>query len=231
MKKRTKVLLLLLSAVLLVVASVMGTLAYLTSQKTVTNTFTVGNVQITLDEAKVKGYGTEYATDHENRVDKNDYFLLPGYTYLKDPTVTVKENSEDCYVRMKVQVNGISKLKAAFYTSDYYDNNDPATGVFLLQKLVGGWDENVWVSSGFDSETSTYEFRHVGNGTVDKIGYIPKSSSDNVLDDLFETITIPGEVDNEHLENLKDVTITVTAEAMQAGGFENADKAWEKFHP
>ena len=54
MKTKRKALLLSLCAVLLVVASVMGTMAYLTSTSaTVTNTFTVGNVGITLDEAPV----------------------------------------------------------------------------------------------------------------------------------------------------------------------------------
>ena len=53
MKTRSKALVLTLCAVLLVVATVMGTMAYLTSTDTVTNTFTVGKVAITLDEAKV----------------------------------------------------------------------------------------------------------------------------------------------------------------------------------
>ena len=48
MKNLKKALVLLLCAILLVVGSVMGTLAYLTSQDQVTNTFTVGNVEIDL---------------------------------------------------------------------------------------------------------------------------------------------------------------------------------------
>ena len=61
MKTKRKALLLSLCAVLLVVASVMGTMAYLTSTDTVTNTFTVGNVQIKLDEAAVNPDGTPIA--------------------------------------------------------------------------------------------------------------------------------------------------------------------------
>ena len=52
MKTKSKALLLTLCAVLLVAASVMGTMAYLTSTDKVENTFTVGNVKITLDEAR-----------------------------------------------------------------------------------------------------------------------------------------------------------------------------------
>lgn len=57
MKTRTKALLLTLCAALLVCATVLATMAFLTAKDAVTNTFTVGNVAITLDEAKVDVYG------------------------------------------------------------------------------------------------------------------------------------------------------------------------------
>ena len=50
-RNRIKPLLTLCCALLLVAAGVFGTLAYLTGTDTVNNTFTVGNVKITLDEA------------------------------------------------------------------------------------------------------------------------------------------------------------------------------------
>ena len=115
MKNAKKVLLLVLCAVLLVGASVAGTLAYLTSQDTVTNTFTVGNVIITLDEAKVDEYGKLlYKTDEANkfattgteladRVDENSYKLIPGHTYTKDPTIHVAEDSEACWLFVKIE--------------------------------------------------------------------------------------------------------------------------------
>ena len=63
MKKKTKALMLVLCAVLLVTASVLGTMAYLTSTEKVVNTFTVGKVAITLDEAKVNADGTAVTCD------------------------------------------------------------------------------------------------------------------------------------------------------------------------
>ena len=76
MKTTKKALLFTFCAVLLVVASVLGTMAYLTSSETVTNTFTVGNVKITLDEAKVNLDGT-YVTNKDDRTeDGNKYHLL-----------------------------------------------------------------------------------------------------------------------------------------------------------
>ena len=74
MKTKSKALLLTLCAVLLVAASVMGTMAYLTSNDTVTNTFTVGKVAIKLDEANV---GTDGKVIDATRVKANEYKLLP----------------------------------------------------------------------------------------------------------------------------------------------------------
>ncbi len=109
MKKSAKALLLSLCAVLLVAASVMGTLAYLTSTDEVKNSFTVGSVAITLDEAKVNTDGT--VVEGADRVDANEYHLLPGHTYIKDPTVHIAEGSEDCWLFVKVE-NGISAIES-----------------------------------------------------------------------------------------------------------------------
>lgn len=107
MKKTSKALLLSLCAVLLVTASVLGTMAYLTSQDQVVNTFTVGNVAITLDEKDV-----DNSTPGENDRDKaNAYKLMPGHNYEKDPIVHVDANSEDCYLFVKV-VNKIANIEA-----------------------------------------------------------------------------------------------------------------------
>ena len=109
MKKKTKALMLVLCAVLLVTASVLGTMAYLTSTDKVVNTFTVGKVAITLDEAKVNADGT--AVTPAERVKENAYHLLPGHGYTKDPTVHVQANSEDSFIFVKVE-NGIANYEA-----------------------------------------------------------------------------------------------------------------------
>lgn len=255
MKKIRKVLALTLCAIALVGASVMGTMAYLTDNDTVTNTFTVGNIDIMLDEAKVDEYG--HAVDNSNdpikeggayivpdavddntnvvRVESNSYKLLPGHTYIKDPTVTVVAGSEDAYVRMLVEVNDIGKLKEAFPKSKYdtWYNGE----VFLLQKLVGGWNNAVWVSteevktatvSGVTS--ATYEFRYVGNDTGNPgNGIVVKNNAATVLPDLFTHIIVPSELNNAEIAKLNEVEITVKAHAIQADGFANADEAWDKF--
>lgn len=99
MKTTKKALLALVCAVALVFGSVFATYAYLTDSKSVTNTFTVGNVAITLDETDVDVYGVK---EGETRVTENAYKLIPGHTYVKDPIVHVTAGSEKCYVFVKV---------------------------------------------------------------------------------------------------------------------------------
>ena len=106
MKIRSKALLLPLCAILLVIVSALGTVAYLTSKAAVTNTFTVGQVSITLDEDSVN---TRRAAAP---VDGNSCTLMPGHTYAKAHTIHVDAVSEDSYIFVKVE-NGIAVYEAA----------------------------------------------------------------------------------------------------------------------
>ena len=111
MKTARKVLIIALCAVLLVSISVMGTMAYLTSQASVTNTFTVGKVGIELDEALVDANGKEITDENAKRVKENKYKLLPGLDYDKDPTIRVASDSENCWLFVKVE-NGIAAIES-----------------------------------------------------------------------------------------------------------------------
>lgn len=119
---------LVMMAVLLVAASVMGTLAYLTSTDAVENIFTVGKVAITLDEAKVTEYGK--AVTPASRVKENTYKLIPGHAYTKDPTVHFAAGSEASWLFVKVE-NGIANIEADKKIADQIIDNgwDALTGV------------------------------------------------------------------------------------------------------
>ena len=100
-----KALLVVLALVLVAALSVGLTMAYLTSTTAVAeNTFTTGDVEITLDEAKVTAMGVK---DGDDRVTRNTYKLIPGHNYVKDPTVYVASDSEECWVFVQVK-NGIA---------------------------------------------------------------------------------------------------------------------------
>ncbi|MBR5516542.1 MAG: hypothetical protein IKU53_01095 [Firmicutes bacterium] len=114
-----KMLALAMCAVLLVVSTVFVTVAFLTSQDAVQNTFTVGNVVITLDELdvdndEVTADNKEYTVNGEKKIrDKaNAYKLIPGKSYVKDPTIHVAGDSEKCYLFVTVD-NGIANIEAA----------------------------------------------------------------------------------------------------------------------
>ena len=107
MKK--KILLVGLMVVLVAAVSVGLTVAFLTSQSAVTNTFTVGDVAITLDEAKVDANGVKI--EGANRVTANTYKLIPGHSYTKDPQIHVGATSEDCYLFVKVE-DGLAAIEA-----------------------------------------------------------------------------------------------------------------------
>ncbi len=110
MRAKSKILATALAAALLVTGTVFGTMAYLTDQEKVTNTMTVGNIDITLDEAKTDTDGTKVTP--EERVQGNTYKLVPGHEYAKDPTVHVEADSEDSYVFVTV-TNEIADIEAA----------------------------------------------------------------------------------------------------------------------
>lgn len=210
--KRSKPLVLALCAVLLVVGTILGTVAYLQDTASVVNTFTVGNVHLKLDEAVVDEKGEPTASRTETG---NAYHLIPGQTYTKDPTVTVLKGSEKSYVRMLVTINCYDELTAIF--------GNP----FLPQDFVAGWDSAVWESTRIISEdastnTATYEFRYFE-------AVKPEKDNDLVLAALFDTITVPSTMTGEQLATIADLEITVEAHAIQATGFNTAAEAWAAF--
>ncbi len=240
MKTKSKALLLTLCAVLLIAASVLGTMAYLTSSAEVKNTFTVGKVEIKLDEAKVNADGIP--VEGAARVTANSYKLMPGNTYTKDPTVTVKAGSEESYVRMKVTFNNATKI-IALCTDPEFAGDGP-TGVenaFPLIRMVKFVEANAAKWDGIipDNMVDTEEmladeyYFDAANDTLTYYFYYNETvgapDGDVVLPVLFNSITVPEWVTGEQLAKLNNFQITVIAEAIQAGSFANADKAWAAF--
>ena len=110
-----KTLTMVLAFALVFALGVGGTLAWLTSETTeVKNTFTIGDINITLTE-----------TDAVNG--EKNYDFVPGDTHGKDPKVTVVENSEACWLFVKV-----------------VENNNTRTdleGKIINWTIAGGWTE------------------------------------------------------------------------------------------
>lgn len=196
MRKKSKALLLVLCAVMLVVGSVMGTVAYLTSStETVSNTFTIGQVNITLTETKVDEYGVKLTGSEAGTTDAGqEYKMLPGREYVKDPIVTVVSGSEQCWLFVRVE-NGILSYES-----------DEAT--IASQLAANGWTL-------VEGETDVYY-----HAIVDA-----RDAEQTVK--VFEKFIIADDADN--VTGWSEVTpqntkVSVTAYAIQADGFNDADK-------
>lgn len=200
MKTRTKALLLTLCAVLLVAATVFTTLAWLTSTTdTVTNTFTPANIDVTLTET----YNTD--TNNDGTKDKWQAQLIPGYSYKKDPKVTVSDDSVDCYLFVK-----------------FDETNNPSTYLTYTSTLTAanGWTQgdgtnipaNVWYRKVMASDT-TRSWKLLSG----------------------DTITVKNTVTMANMLTAANATLTYTAYACQlykANGTEfTAAEAWTKVQP
>ena len=172
MKSKKKVFLTVLCAVALVVASVLGTMAFLTSKDQVNNTFTVGKVAITLDEAKVTDMGALVAG--ADRVKANTYKLIPGHEYTKDPTIHVDKDSENSWIFVKVD-NGLANIEADTKIAKQITDNgwtalDGVTGVYYKEYTSAATATDLAVFGAFkikdDADVSTYS-----NAKIDVYGY------------------------------------------------------------
>lgn len=253
-----------LSMMLAMTLSVFGTMAYLTSTASATNTFTVGNVLIDLDETAVDpegnpkydldGNGTpdvsvdedgnitvlpdssvpkdeipDQGTIDENgnlvpeqgkpippsRNKGNQYNLVPGKEFLKDPTVTVKEGSEESYVRMVVTITNAAAVKDALGC---------AAGD-VLGVIVPDLNLTAWPLSGIVEDTTadtiTYEFRYFET--------VNGKDGDKVLPALFETFQVPVTVGNKGLEAFQGMQMTVEGHAIQSAALADEKAAWAAF--
>lgn len=131
--KVLKALLLSAAAVMLVVATVFATMAYLVSSAAVSNVFTVGNVSLLMYETKVNPDGTPVDPDFNpnttmKTADVNSYHLQPAVTYKKDPTVYVAANSDEAYLFVRLR-NDLKKIE------------DPDKDTIVEQLRANGWLE------------------------------------------------------------------------------------------
>ena len=129
MKKKT--LALVLALTLLVAGVVGGTLAWLTDQTAeVKNTFTVGDINIDLTETTT------------------DYKMVPGNTIAKDPTVTVKANSEACWLFVKVTESTNLKDFITYAIAEGWTALPGVDGVYYREVPASAADQTFSVLAG-----------------------------------------------------------------------------------
>lgn len=238
MKRKKKKSIIIAACTVGLLTVVLGvTLAYLLDTTSVVNTFTVGNVDIKLDETVVDEDGNPVdeqgnPVDEEHVIRKeegNEYHLVPGETYLKDPMITVAEGSEESYVRMILTVSNASAVQDLIAENELSDFKD----------LIAGWDEEVWKYYGYtedqDANTISFEFRY-----AETVG---GEGEEVALEPLFTHIVVPETATGEELAALygdpnttdDDFKMEIQGHAIQIAGFEASaelsaeDAAWAAF--
>lgn len=211
--KLRRILLTLACAVLLVSLSVGATLAYLTANTTVVkNTFVVGEgITIDLDEGRVYTDDDDL-TDHtlfgkhvdktKDRVEKNEYKLIPNWIYDKDPTVYVEANSGECYLFVKVE-NGLAGNDTI--ASIEADTNTIESQILQNWTKVTGAENVYYLTSGVVSTSADRQSFVVFNTFTTK---------------NYESLT------DAERAYFASAAVTIDAYAIQADGFANAEAAW-----
>lgn len=216
MKASKKVLALMMSAAAVSSIAAAGTLAYLTSQDTSVNTFTVGKVKISLDEAKVGEDGKKI--EGAERVKENTYTnILPGAELDKDPTVTIEGGSADCYVFLAVRNYLTDPLANKEYAYYLYDEDTWDYHYFI--PYDAGYPNNI------TRDISRIDvFRY--NGPLAQDGVIDVGENDITLDSLFSDgkMYVENFVTSENAENMYGDKVVVKAFAVQADNLSKGGK-------
>lgn len=233
-KKVLKASLLSLCAVALVVVSVLTTIALLTSSSSVSNVFTVGEVSINMYEHKVNSDGTK--VEPIEKVDANSYHLVPGKTYIKNPTIeiTTKTADDKMYLFVKTH-NDIRGAEAG----NFAENPDTTVLTMREQMHKNGWVEYVrsgdgveiiWVYGTRDPESGKITPTVVDKSKTQKRANGEEGPAGEFL--LCEQFTIH---EKAQVSLYGAATVTFTGFAIQNVGFEGdnetghalTQKAWE----
>lgn len=154
MKKKS--IALLLALVLVFGVAVGGTIAWLTAKTDpVVNTFTTSGIDITLTETP------NYDSNNDEVNDKWQVQMIPGWSYTKDPKVTVLADSEDCFLFVKV------------VKSDNFDT-------YMTYEMAAGWEP---LMNGSTAVEGVY-YREVTKSTANQDFYVLKDNKVTVKDTI-----------------------------------------------
>ena len=214
MKKKSIVFIVV--ALLLALALIIGGIsAYFTDSAKATNTFTIGNVNITLTEPHW------VTTDsNNNSVPDAAENLVPGDVVAKDPTVSVESTSNPAYIFAKVEI------------PNYLNGADTPvnTDVFSLWHDVSGTStagvNSGWVlveDKGVSSNVHTYVYAYASGSAVSNLTAVNPGASTTTL---FDTVKLT--TDNTVAQNASGATsldVKVTAYGIQTDNITETTQA------
>ncbi len=241
--------------VLVAVASVLGTLAYLTDTKTATNTFTVGNVKIELLESSLHRENagvangqtstSELWSDVKMEGTGNTSKYKAGDTFYTDAQIEANAQEYKCE---NVKLN-----PGQSYHKMPYVKNTGANDAYIRIRVMFPADldtailnSSMYTSTALNNKEFTLAYDNSGPVERDGIKYNvytftridPLASGDLTYWNVWGTVHMDADVTNEELANFFGegkpyangiFPVLVEADAIQADGFANATEAWEAF--
>ena len=222
----------------LVAVASLGTLAYFTDKEVAKNTFTIGDVDIVLDEAPVvrdEETGNYVKTDGD-RTDMNTYKdIFPGQTLAKDPTIT-NDGPYDAYVRADMWID--NNVLAAFGCKD--GNFDAFKDIFKCEGADDVMNRTYKESKVADNKIADGLLSTDGKYLLcfelgDKQTQFTVYCLDKMVKDasftVFNTINVPATMTSEDFDLIKGYGeegfhLDITASAIQADGFATPDLAF-----
>lgn len=146
MKK--KAIVAVVALVLVLCCAMGGTLAWLVDSTTeIKNTFTYGDINISLWEHELNEDGLTLSTDVFTGEEQTGFKMIPGNKIEKDPTVTVKADSEASWVFVKI------------VESNNFDD-------FMTYGVASGWTQ-LTVDAEGNAVTDLIYYREVAATTAD----------------------------------------------------------------
>ena len=186
------------SLVLLLVFAVGGAIAYFTDTDTKTNTFTIGNVDISLTEAN---WSTTDANN--NNVPDAAENVVPGQSIPKDPVIKNESTTNPAYVFAKVVVPCTTATS-------------PATPVeiFSYTPVNSAWTELSSAAVACTSGgTATHVYYYGTNNTLSSL------AANTAAPALFTSITVSSQVTGANSEGLTgNKNVVVTGYGIQTQG-------------
>ena len=251
-----KIVAIVLAMVLVAVAAVGATMAYLTDTQTVTNTFTMGNVNIDLLESSLHrenagiANGATSASELWSDVAKegsgNQSKYKAGDTFYTDDQIkanaatykcdNVKLNPGESYHKMPYVVN--TGKNAAYIRIRVMIPANLDTAILNSSMYTTTALNNKEFTMAYDNSGSVVRKDGIHYNVYTFTRLDPLAPNEMTYWNVWGTIHMDADVTNEELESLfgegkpyADGTfpVLVEADAIQADGFENATDAWAAF--
>ena len=216
------------------------TMSFFTATDTKTNVFTLGDLDIGLNEPEWD------PTPGDNKTPDGSN-MYPGYTVYKNPTVrnitSDRNGNEPCYMRVRVHIvdhqdapvtdeETLELIRQMIYYDASYNGTYEQKGEakYLTEGRIPGYSLEELAS--FPTVNPVFELDEMRSTPSVPVYAYKGPDGDGILDCgeeavLFSTVAVPTDWTQQELSRIGDFRLVITAEAVQCSGFEDREEAYE----